>query len=59
MFRWVAIPVAFLPVLSARTTSTEPAPIALSRAIESFNGVPKLIESVQNTSTRAIQVLHL
>ena len=54
MFRWV-ITAAFLPVLSAQTTSTEPAPIALSGVIESLNGVPKLIESVQNTSTRAIQ----
>ncbi len=55
MFRWVMISAAFLPVLSAQTTSTEPTPIALSGAIESFNGVSKLIESVQNTSTRAIQ----
>ncbi len=50
MFRWVMISAAFLPVLSAQTTSAEPAPIALSGAIESFNGVPKLVESVQNTS---------
>jgi hypothetical protein len=55
MFRWVIIAAAFLPALSAQTTSTEPAPIALSGAIESFNGVPKLVESVQNSSTRAIQ----
>src|ERR1700722_20208205 len=55
MFRWVMISAAFLPVLSAQMTSTEPSPIALSGAIESFNGVSKLVESVQNTSTRAIQ----
>ena len=55
MFRWVMISVAFLRVLSAQATSAEPVPIALSGAVESFNGVAKLIESVQNTSTRAIQ----
>jgi hypothetical protein len=55
MLKWVMITTAFLPALSAQTTSTEPAPIALSGVIESFNGVPKLVESVQNTSARAIQ----
>jgi hypothetical protein len=55
MLRWLMITTAFLPALSAQTTSTEPAPIALSGVIESFNGVPKLVESVQNTSARAIQ----
>jgi hypothetical protein len=55
MFRWVMIAAALLPVLSAQATSTERAPIALSGAIESVSGLPKLIESVQNTSTRAIQ----
>jgi hypothetical protein len=42
-----------LPVLSAQTTSIEPAPIALSAAIETFNGVSKL-SSRCITSTRAI-----
>lgn len=55
MFRLVMIAAAFLPALRAQTTSTERAPIALSGAIESFNGVAKLVESVQNTSARAIQ----
>jgi hypothetical protein len=55
MLRWLIAAAAFLPVLPAQPTSSEPAPITLSGAIESFNGVPKLIESVQNTSTRAIQ----
>jgi hypothetical protein len=48
------IAAVFLP-LSAQTTSNEPSPIVLSGTVELFNGVQKLVESVQNTSTRAIQ----
>ena len=55
MFRFARIAALFLPALSAQTPTTEQAPIALSGAIESFNGVPKLVESVRNNTTRTIQ----
>jgi hypothetical protein len=55
MFPLVMIAAPFLPILSAQTTSTEPVPIALSGTVQSLNGAPKLIESVQNISSRAIQ----
>lgn len=55
MIRAIAIAAAFAAAAAAQTPSPDAAPITVSGRIDSTTGTPKLVESVQNTTTRAIR----
>ena len=55
MIRAIAIAAAFAVAASAQTPAPDANPMTVSGRIDSTYGVPKLIESVQNTTTRAIR----